>query len=216
MRGMWAASCWTAKYSHCVRALCRSDSSCLLHYEFCVRIAINLELNWQIHHTLLYLLCMYEMQSQFGIVEEGHLKESLLYECANLLGSLLANLHPQMKQCPNYHFRKFEVKILNSFVNMTRNITLKIWLKFCCTSGSQALSTIEPYSLLSIIVVLKLTTKLTGYKTNKKSFQTRNHCLWYNLRLITVSCLFFLKSAAWLELSFSFTLLFIAPSSPAQ
>ena len=44
-----------------------------------------------------------------------------------------------MKQCPNYHRWKFEVKILNSFVNMTRNITLKIQLKFCGTSGSQAL-----------------------------------------------------------------------------
>ena len=32
-----------------------------------------------------------------------------------------------------------EVKILNSFVNMTRNITIKIRLKFCGTSWSQAL-----------------------------------------------------------------------------
>ena len=48
-------------------------------------------------------------------------------------------LHPQMKQCPYYYCNKFEVKRLNSFVNMTKNITLKIQLKSCGTSGSQAL-----------------------------------------------------------------------------
>ena len=31
---------------------------------------------------------MYETQSQFGKVEEGHLNKSLLYECANFLGNL--------------------------------------------------------------------------------------------------------------------------------
>ena len=31
---------------------------------------------------------MYEVQSQFGQVEEGCLNESLLYECVNLLGNL--------------------------------------------------------------------------------------------------------------------------------
>ena len=31
---------------------------------------------------------MYEMQSQFGKVEEGRLNESLLYECTNFLGNL--------------------------------------------------------------------------------------------------------------------------------
>ena len=33
-----------------VRTLLMSDSFCLLHYEFCARIVISLELNWQIHH----------------------------------------------------------------------------------------------------------------------------------------------------------------------
>ena len=42
----------------------------------------------------------------------------------------------QMKQCPCYHCWKFEVN--KSFVNMTKNITLKIQIKFCGTSGSQA------------------------------------------------------------------------------
>ena len=32
---------------------------------------------------------MYEMQSQFGKVEEGRLNESLLYECANFPGKFV-------------------------------------------------------------------------------------------------------------------------------
>ena len=51
MWGTWAASCWAAKYSHCVRTLYRSDLFCLLQYEICVRNVINLELNWQIHYS---------------------------------------------------------------------------------------------------------------------------------------------------------------------
>ena len=31
---------------------------------------------------------MYEMQTQFGQLEEGHINESLLYECMNLLENL--------------------------------------------------------------------------------------------------------------------------------
>ena len=52
MWGTWAASCWTEKYSQCVGIIYVSDLFCLLHYEFCARVVINLELNWQIHHTL--------------------------------------------------------------------------------------------------------------------------------------------------------------------
>ena len=33
---------------------------------------------------------IYETQSQFDKVEEGHLNESLLYECANFPGNLFA------------------------------------------------------------------------------------------------------------------------------
>jgi len=33
------------------------------------------------------IYAMYEMQSQFGKVEEGRLNESLFYECANLPGN---------------------------------------------------------------------------------------------------------------------------------
>ena len=39
---------------------------------------------------------MYEMQSQFGKVEEGHLNKSLLYECANFPGNLLTVMMPHV------------------------------------------------------------------------------------------------------------------------
>ena len=35
-----------------------------------------------------YYIYMYETQSQFGEVEEGHLNETLLYECVNFPGNL--------------------------------------------------------------------------------------------------------------------------------
>ena len=72
---------------------------------------------------------MYETQSQFGKVEEGCLNESLLCECANFQGNLFTVMMshvgvvtPTNEAMPNLSPLKFEVKILNSFVNMTRNI----------------------------------------------------------------------------------------------
>ena len=38
--------------------------------------------------TKVCVISMYETQSQFGKVEEGHLNESLLYECVNFPGNL--------------------------------------------------------------------------------------------------------------------------------
>ena len=38
--------------------------------------------------STIYIYILYEMQSQFGKVEEGCLNKSLLYECANFPGNL--------------------------------------------------------------------------------------------------------------------------------
>ena len=52
--------------------------------------------------------------------------------------------------------------------NMTRNITLKIQLKFCGTSGSQALMHLSACVLdtLSVLLVSLIPTTLPGYKAS--------------------------------------------------
>ena len=52
--------------------------------------------------------------------------------------NLLSNFtSPDLQQFSVFELSplKIKVKIFNSFVNMTRTITLKIQLKFCVTSG---------------------------------------------------------------------------------
>ena len=77
----------------------------------------------------------------------GRLNKSWLYECAIFPGYLFTVMMshvgvvtPTNTAMPELSpYKNLKSKSWNSFVNMTRNITLKLQLKFCGTSGSQAL-----------------------------------------------------------------------------